>query len=85
MRVLVVEDEAALAEGVRRGLEAEGFATDVARNGGNHFCEPVVEFRSHYPGGLAASDAVLPCDACGVEAQEELTRLMTSSAAIASA
>jgi two-component system, OmpR family, response regulator len=33
MRVLVVEDEAALAEGVRRGLEAEGFATDVARNG----------------------------------------------------
>jgi DNA-binding response OmpR family regulator len=33
MRVLVVEDEAALAEGVCRGLEAEGFATDVARNG----------------------------------------------------
>jgi two-component system OmpR family response regulator len=33
MRVLVVEDEAALAEGVRRGLEAEGFATDVAANG----------------------------------------------------
>ena len=33
MRVLVVEDEATLAEGVRRGLEAEGFATDVAANG----------------------------------------------------
>jgi DNA-binding response OmpR family regulator len=33
MRVLVVEDEAVLAEGVRRGLEAEGFATDVAANG----------------------------------------------------
>ena len=33
MRVLVVEDEAALAEGVRRGLEAEGFATDVAASG----------------------------------------------------
>ncbi len=33
MRVLVVEDESALAEGVRRGLEAEGFATDVAANG----------------------------------------------------
>src|SRR4026207_1915572 len=33
MRVLVVEDEAALAEGVRRGLEAEGFATDVAATG----------------------------------------------------
>ena len=33
MRVLVVEDEEVLAEGVRRGLEAEGFATDVAANG----------------------------------------------------
>jgi two-component system, OmpR family, response regulator len=33
MRLLVVEDEAALAEGMRRGLEAEGFATDVAANG----------------------------------------------------
>src|SRR3954454_17869134 len=33
MRVLVVEDEVALAEGVRRGLEAEGFATDIAANG----------------------------------------------------
>ena len=33
MRVLVVEDEIALAEGIRRGLEAEGFATDVAHDG----------------------------------------------------
>ena len=33
MRVLVVEDEERLAEGLRRGLEAEGFATDVATNG----------------------------------------------------
>ena len=33
MRVLVVEDEEALAEGLRRGLEAEGFATDVAHDG----------------------------------------------------
>jgi two-component system OmpR family response regulator len=33
LRVLVIEDEEALAEGVRRGLEAEGFATDVATNG----------------------------------------------------
>ena len=30
MRVLVVEDETTLAEGLRRGLEAEGFAADVA-------------------------------------------------------
>jgi DNA-binding response OmpR family regulator len=33
MRVLVVEDEERLAEGLRKGLEAEGFATDVASNG----------------------------------------------------
>jgi two-component system OmpR family response regulator len=33
VRVLVVEDEEHLAEGLRRGLEAEGFATDVATNG----------------------------------------------------
>jgi two-component system, OmpR family, response regulator len=33
MRNLVVEDEARLAEGLRRGLEAEGFAVDVASTG----------------------------------------------------
>jgi DNA-binding response OmpR family regulator len=33
VRVLVVEDEQGLAEGLRRGLEAEGFATDVAATG----------------------------------------------------
>ncbi|MGH8826171.1 MAG: response regulator transcription factor [Jiangellaceae bacterium] len=33
MRVLVVEDEMRLADGLRNGLEAEGFATDVTRNG----------------------------------------------------
>ncbi|KQO62857.1 response regulator transcription factor [Curtobacterium sp. Leaf261] len=33
MRVLVVDDEVRLADGVRRGLEAEGFAVDVANNG----------------------------------------------------
>ena len=33
MRLLVVEDETRLAEGLRRGLEAEGFAVDVAANG----------------------------------------------------
>ena len=33
MRVLVIEDEEGLADGLRRGLEAEGFATDVATNG----------------------------------------------------
>ncbi|MFV0432885.1 MAG: response regulator transcription factor [Leucobacter sp.] len=33
MRVLIVDDEVRLAEGVRRGLEAEGIAVDLAHNG----------------------------------------------------
>jgi len=33
VRVLVVEDEAALADGIRRGLQAEGYAVDVTDNG----------------------------------------------------
>jgi two-component system, OmpR family, response regulator len=33
VRVLVVEDEKRLAAGLRNGLEAEGFAVDVALNG----------------------------------------------------
>lgn len=33
MRILVVEDETQLAEGLRRGLEAEGFAVDVCHDG----------------------------------------------------
>jgi DNA-binding response OmpR family regulator len=33
MRLLVVEDEPRLAEGLKRGLEAEGFAVDVATSG----------------------------------------------------
>ena len=33
MRVLVVEDEKRLATGLKRGLEAEGFAADVALDG----------------------------------------------------
>lgn len=33
MRVLLVDDEERLAEGIRRGLEAEGMTVDVAHNG----------------------------------------------------
>ena len=33
MRVLIVEDEVSLADGIRRGLEAEGFTVDVAHDG----------------------------------------------------
>ena len=35
MRVLVVEDERRLAAAVKRGLEAEGFAVDLAHDGEN--------------------------------------------------
>ncbi len=33
MRILVVDDEVRLALGIKRGLEAEGFAVDLAHNG----------------------------------------------------
>ena len=33
MRVLLVEDEASLADGLKRGLERDGFAVDVASDG----------------------------------------------------
>ena len=33
MRILVVEDEEGIATSLQRGLEADGFAVDVARNG----------------------------------------------------
>jgi two-component system OmpR family response regulator len=33
MRVLIVEDERILADGLRRGLEEEGFAADVSHDG----------------------------------------------------
>jgi two-component system, OmpR family, response regulator len=33
MRILVVEDERRLAAGIRAGLEADGFAVDVAGPG----------------------------------------------------
>lgn len=33
MKVLLVDDEVRLADGIRRGLEAEGIAVDVAHNG----------------------------------------------------
>lgn len=37
MRVLVVEDEVALAEGIARGLDAEGFEVDIRHDGREGF------------------------------------------------
>jgi two-component system OmpR family response regulator len=41
MRILLVEDDAALADGIARALRAENFAVDVARDGidGQHLGE----------------------------------------------
>ena len=33
LRVLIVDDEAHLAEGIRENLEAEGYAAEVAHDG----------------------------------------------------
>ena len=38
MRVLVVEDEKRLAAGLRNGLDADGFAVDVALDGTPTVC-----------------------------------------------
>ena len=55
MRVLVVEDEKRLAAGLKKGLEAEGFATDVALNG----TDGLWMAREH-PYGVIVLDIMLP-------------------------
>ena len=55
MRVLVIEDEIVLAEGLRRGLEAEGFATDVAHTGPTG-----CGWRSEHPYDAIVLDLMLP-------------------------
>jgi two-component system, OmpR family, response regulator len=55
VRILVVEDDAALAEGLRRGLEAEGFATDVADNGVDG-----LEMAREHPYDAIVLDIMLP-------------------------
>jgi DNA-binding response OmpR family regulator len=55
MRVLVVEDEKRLAAGLKKGLEAEGFATDVALSG----TDGLWMAREH-PYGVIVLDIMLP-------------------------
>jgi two-component system, OmpR family, response regulator len=55
VRVLVVEDEKRLAAGLKKGLEAEGFATDVALNG----TDGLWMAREH-PYGVIVLDIMLP-------------------------
>ncbi len=55
MRVLVVEDERRLADGIRLGLEAEGFAVDVAHDG----VDGLANARAH-PYDAIVLDIMLP-------------------------
>ncbi|MDQ3104498.1 MAG: response regulator transcription factor, partial [Actinomycetota bacterium] len=55
MRVLVVEDEITLAEGIRRGLEAEGYAVDVTGDG-----TEALWMATEHPYGAVVLDVMLP-------------------------
>ncbi|MBA2739007.1 MAG: response regulator transcription factor [Actinomycetota bacterium] len=55
MRVLVVEDETSLADGIRRGLEAEGYAVDVVGDGAE-----ALWMATEYPYGAVVLDVMLP-------------------------
>ncbi|MGQ0520014.1 MAG: response regulator transcription factor [Actinomycetota bacterium] len=55
MRVLVVEDEKRLASGLKKGLEAEGFAVDVALDG----TDGLWQAREH-PYDVIVLDIMLP-------------------------
>jgi len=55
MRMLVVEDEVTLAEGIRRGLEAEGYAVDVTGDG-----TEALWMATEHPYGAVVLDVMLP-------------------------
>jgi DNA-binding response OmpR family regulator len=55
VRVLVVEDEEKIANGIRRGLESEGYAVDTVADG-----RQVPEWTSAFPFDLVILDLVLP-------------------------
>jgi two-component system, OmpR family, copper resistance phosphate regulon response regulator CusR len=55
MRILLAEDEAKVSRFVARGLEAEGFAVDIAEDGGAAF-----EFATTYSYDLVILDLMLP-------------------------
>ena len=46
MRLLVVEDEKKLAVSLKRGLEADGFAVDIALDGTDGKLQPCCELLS---------------------------------------
>ena len=66
VRVLLIEDERRLAEQVRRGLSAEGFAVDVVHNGTEGFVAAL-----HGPADVIVCDIMLP----GLSGYEIVRRL----------
>ncbi len=69
MRLLLAEDEQKVADFVARGLNAEGFAVDVARNG-----HDALETVSAYAYDLIVLDLMLP----GLSGTEVLRRLRSN-------
>ncbi|MEA2621477.1 MAG: two-component system, OmpR family, response regulator [Chloroflexota bacterium] len=55
MRILVVEDEEPVAEGLRRALTAEGYAVDAVRDG-----DEALAWADTYPYDMILLDVVLP-------------------------
>ena len=55
LRILVVEDEAAIADAIRGGLAADGHAVDVVADGA-----VALEFADAYPYELVILDVILP-------------------------
>ena len=70
MRILVVEDEAPIADGIRRVLEGDGHAVDVLADG-----REVLAWAEAYPYDLVILDVVLP----GVDGLEICSRLRAAA------
>ena len=58
MRILVVEDESDLAEGIADGLRGDGYAVDIALDGAT-----ALDRLAHTPYDLVCLDVLLPDDA----------------------
>ncbi|MFD9073744.1 response regulator transcription factor, partial [Streptomyces lasiicapitis] len=76
MRILVVEDETDLAEGIADGLRGDGYAVDIAADGTS-----ALEQLAHTPYDLVCLDVLLP----DVRGDEVCRRLKSGGAAAPSA